>query len=124
METRAAVPAARAWPALLVDGVLLPALPVAMLFAVSAGWVLGPFVGALVIAVVLFIERGTSYPVRREIVGMATMLYVALALLAIEFGTAFSCSEPTHPSLAVLLALVVFFTVYSNLPGIPLDCSD
>lgn len=150
METPAAVPAARAWPALLVDVVLVPGLPAALLFAVSVGWVLGPIVGAVVIAVVLVIERGTPYPVRREIVGVATMLYAVLALLGIQFGTVLSCSEPDHSSwayaaaaavfvglaalslwkrflwgipIAVLLALVVFFAVYAKLPGIPLDCS-
>jgi hypothetical protein len=149
METHEAVPVST-WPALLVDIVLLPALPVALLFAVNAGWVAGSFIGAIVIAIVFFASRGMGTPARSGIVTMATAVYGVLALLGIELGTTFSCNEPNHPGLAwaaagavfvglatlsiwkrfpwgipiaVLLALVVFFTVYSKLPGIPLDCS-
>lgn len=149
METLAAVPG-RSWPALLVDLVLLPALPVALLLAVSAGWGVGLFVGAVVIAIVFLVSRGIDSPGRSGIVTTATALYGVFALLGIELGTEFSCNEPTHPWLAwaaagavfvglaalsiwkrflwgipiaVLLAFVVFFAVYSKLPGIPLDCS-
>ena len=150
METPEAV-SGTSWPATLVDVVLVPFLPPALVFAVSVGWVAGSFVGAVVIAIVFFIERGTHSPARSAIVSMATVLYVVLALLLIELGTTFSCSEPTHPWLAyasagavlvglaalslwkrflwgipiaVLLALVAFFTVYSRLPGFHGDCSD
>ena len=150
METPEAVPAS-AWPALLVDIVVLPALPVAMLVAVSAGWWRGLVVGAVVIAIVFFIEHGTDNHDRPAFVGIATVLYGAFALFWIKVGTTLSCSQPNSPGwayaaagavlvgvgalsvwrrflwgipISVLLALVVFFTVYSKLPGISWDCSD
>jgi hypothetical protein len=149
METPEAVPVS--WPALLVDVVLLPGLPVALVLVAGAGWAPGSFLGAIVIAIVFYIERGTPSPARPSIVVTATVLYLMFALFVIWLGTALSCSEPTHPSLAyvaagtvlvglgalslwkrflwgipiaVLLALVVFFAAYAKLPGIPIDCSD
>ncbi len=139
------------WPAVLVDLVLVPLLPAATLFAAAIGWARGSFVGAVVIAAVFFIGRGTYSPARPAIVGTATAVYLALSLLGISLGTAFSCPQPTHPwvafaaagavvlglgslslwrrflwgiPIAVLLGLVVFFAVYSKLPAIPMDCSD
>jgi hypothetical protein len=143
-------PPASYWPGFLVDIAFVPLLPLALGLAVHAGWLGGSFIGAVVIASVFFIDRGTDSPVRYVAVGCATALYLALAVFLLVLGVVIECRHPIHPGIAyaaaggavaglaglsawrrflwgipiaVLIALVVFFAVYSRLPVIPIDCS-
>lgn len=140
---------AAGWAALLVDLAVAGCLPAAMLFAISVGWALGSVFGATVIAVVLLFERGTYSPNRGAVVAVAAWLYGLMSLFAIVIGTELACPQPTETwaawaaagavlaglmllslrkgflwgvPIAVLLAFLVFFTVYAKLPAVPLDC--
>jgi hypothetical protein len=132
-----------------LDLALAPTLFMAFVLAVAVGWTTGSFAGVFAIVTVYFIERGTESPARPGLVGIATFLYALFALFAIHFGTVLSCRQPTDATwayvaagavlaglatlslwkhflwgvpIAILLALVVFFAVYSRLPAPPFYC--
>jgi hypothetical protein len=149
MET-AAVPARR-WPALLADLALVPALPVALFLAAKGGWGLASVVGAVALAFVFLVGRGTYDAARTGLIVSAAFLYLAVFGFIALLDVGFTCPEPTRPwvafvaagavllgltllsiwrrflwgiPLAILLAFVVFVAVYSKLPAIPMDCAD